>query len=118
MYPKRAAASMQTVIRFAVRSPGASLIPGPVDARAFIEALERRVAGKRGWDWTGLPVAAGDPGPGLKSVPPDEDLSTIMQILSKDDINQVPVIHDGNVVGIVGRDNIISFINLRGELEK
>ena len=54
----------------------------------------------------------------LKSVPPDEDLNAIMQILSRDDINQVPVVQDGNVIGIVGRDNIISFINLRGELEK
>ena len=54
----------------------------------------------------------------LKSVPPDEDLSAIMQMLSREDINQVPVVQDGNVIGIVGRDNIISFINVRGELEK
>lgn len=54
----------------------------------------------------------------LKSVSPDEDLSTVMQILSRDDINQVPVIQDDNVIGIVARDNIISFINVRGELGK
>ena len=54
----------------------------------------------------------------LKSVPPNEDLNTVLQILAKDDINQVPVVQDGNIVGMVGRDNIISFINIRGELEK
>lgn len=54
----------------------------------------------------------------LKSVSPDEDLGAILQIIAGDDINQVPVVQDGNIVGMVGRDNIIAFINVRGELQK
>ena len=39
-------------------------------------------------------------------------------LLAENDINQVPVIQDNNVVGILGRDNIINFINVRNELSR
>jgi len=35
----------------------------------------------------------------LKAVTPNEDLNTIMQTLSQNDINQVPVVDDDKVVG-------------------
>jgi Zn-dependent protease/CBS domain-containing protein len=53
----------------------------------------------------------------VKSVSPNEDLSTILQILSENDINQVPVVRDNKVLGIVARDNLINFINTRNELQ-
>jgi hypothetical protein len=31
-------------------------------------------------------------------------------------INQVLVVKEGTIIGMVARDNLISFINLRGEL--
>jgi hypothetical protein len=34
--------------------PNASLVPGPVDEKQFIAALERRLDGKPGWDWAPL----------------------------------------------------------------
>jgi Zn-dependent protease len=52
----------------------------------------------------------------LKSVRPDEDLSSVLQILIENDINQVPVIQDRNVIGLIGRDNILSFVNVRSQL--
>jgi len=52
----------------------------------------------------------------LKTVGPDEDLATVMQILAEENINQVLVVKEGNIIGMVARDNLISFINLRGEL--
>ena len=52
----------------------------------------------------------------IKSVKPNEDLSTVLQILAQNDINQVPVLQDNNIIGMVARDNIIAFINIRGEL--
>ena len=52
----------------------------------------------------------------LKSVPPSEDLSNLMTILTEADINQVLVVDNGGIVGVIGRDNLLSFINLRGEL--
>jgi Zn-dependent protease/predicted transcriptional regulator len=54
----------------------------------------------------------------VKSVSPNEDLSNILQILSQNDINQVPVVWENKVVGIVARDNLINFINTRQELQR
>jgi Zn-dependent protease/predicted transcriptional regulator len=54
----------------------------------------------------------------LKHVSPKEDLSTVLKILAENDINQVPVIDDGNIVGMVARDNIVNFVHLRQQLNK
>ncbi len=54
----------------------------------------------------------------LKSVGPNEDLNTVLQIMAQDDINQVPVLHEGKIVGMVGRDNIINFVNTSAELQR
>ncbi len=53
---------------------------------------------------------------GLKRVTQDDDLSAVMRLLTEEDINQVPVMADGNIVGVVARDNLLSFINLHAEL--
>jgi len=52
----------------------------------------------------------------LKSVKPDEDLSNVLRILTGDNINQVLVMKDGNMLGMIARDNLLSFINVRNEL--
>ncbi len=52
----------------------------------------------------------------LKSVSPGEDLFKVLQIMASSDVNQVPVVEGSNIVGMVGRDNLISFINVRSEL--
>ncbi len=52
----------------------------------------------------------------LKSVSPDEDLATVLKILTEKNINQLPVIKDGNIVGMIARDNLLSFISVRSEL--
>jgi Zn-dependent protease/CBS domain-containing protein len=49
-------------------------------------------------------------------VRPDESLSTALQLLTEADVNQLPVIDDGAVVGMIARDNILSFIGIRAEL--
>jgi Zn-dependent protease/CBS domain-containing protein len=54
----------------------------------------------------------------LKAIKPDEDLSTVMNTLSQNDINQLPVIKDDTVLGMVARENIINFINIRTQLNK
>jgi len=54
----------------------------------------------------------------LKTVKPDEDLITVLQIMSQNDINQVPVIENNKVVGMVGRDNLINFMNTMAEINK
>ena len=52
----------------------------------------------------------------LKSIRPDENLSTVLKMLVQNDINQVPVISDNNIIGMVARDNIIGFVNTMAEL--
>ncbi len=52
----------------------------------------------------------------VKQVGPDEDLTSVMQLLTDEDINQLPVVEDNKVVGIVGRDRLLTFINTRAEL--
>jgi CBS domain-containing protein len=55
---------------------------------------------------------------GLKSVRPDDDLSTVLRILVENDINQIPVIQDNAIIGLIGRDNILAYIGARNELGK
>jgi CBS domain-containing protein len=52
----------------------------------------------------------------LKWVRPDEELSSILQILTQDDINQVPVVEDSKIVGMVSRENLLNFVNIRSRL--
>lgn len=52
----------------------------------------------------------------MKSISPNEDLSTALRVLTEEDINQVLVIENGSLTGVIGRDNLLSFIKLRGEL--
>ncbi|MDM8001249.1 MAG: site-2 protease family protein [Dehalococcoidia bacterium] len=52
----------------------------------------------------------------VKQVRPDDDLSSVMSLLTDEDVNQLPVVQDHNIVGMVARDNLLSFIHLRGEL--
>ncbi len=47
----------------------------------------------------------------LKRVTPDEDLSTVLNILTQENLNQVPVMVDGQMVGMVTRENLISFVS-------
>lgn len=54
----------------------------------------------------------------LKFVGPNEDLNTVLQIMAQEDINQLPVIYEGKIVGMVGRDSIINFVNTRAELQR
>jgi Zn-dependent protease/predicted transcriptional regulator len=53
----------------------------------------------------------------ITSVAPDDDLSTVLRVLSEQDTNQVLVIENGDIAGIIGRENLRSFIKLRGEVK-
>ena len=40
----------------------------------------------------------------------------MLRLLTEQDVNQLPVVEDGNIVGTIGRDNLLAFINLRDRL--
>lgn len=52
----------------------------------------------------------------VKSVGPNDGLSTAMQLLNDDDLNQLPVTEGHSIVGMIARDNLLSFIHARAEL--
>jgi Zn-dependent protease/predicted transcriptional regulator len=52
----------------------------------------------------------------LKWVRPDEELSSVLRILTQDDINQVPVVQDGKIIGMVTRENLLNFVHVRSRL--
>jgi Zn-dependent protease/predicted transcriptional regulator len=56
------------------------------------------------------------PADGLKKVGPEEELWAAMQHMTEEGVNQLPVMDDGRLLGMLGRDNIVSFIRVRGEL--
>jgi len=52
----------------------------------------------------------------LKKVGPDEELWVAMKNMTEEGVNQLPVMDDGQLLGMLGRDNIVSFIRIKGEL--
>ena len=52
----------------------------------------------------------------LKWVRPDEELSSVLRILTQDNINQVPVVADNKIVGMVSRENVLNFVHVRSRL--
>ncbi|RJO61262.1 MAG: site-2 protease family protein [Dehalococcoidia bacterium] len=47
----------------------------------------------------------------LMQVTPDEDLSTVLNILTQENLNQVPVMVDGQMVGMVTRESLLNFVS-------
>ncbi len=50
------------------------------------------------------------PAEDLKQVSPDQPLSRVMAIMTSEDVNQVPVVKDGNFQGMISRDTILDLI--------
>jgi CBS domain-containing protein len=53
----------------------------------------------------------------LHSVSPDEDLRQVLQLMARQDINQVPVVEDGRLLGLISRSDILRLIQTRRELQ-
>ncbi len=52
----------------------------------------------------------------LKTVSPDADIQSALQFLVEGSLNQVPVMKDDQVVGLLSRADIVRFLQLREEL--
>jgi len=39
-----------------------------------------------------------------------------MRLLTENDINQVPVVEDNQVIGMVTRENLLNYVNIRSGL--
>lgn len=68
-------------------------------------------------DWTRTRVRdAMTPRNKLKVVRPREDLARMLSLMGEGDINQVPVMENGQVVGMVHRGDLIHYIQARQEV--
>ena len=52
----------------------------------------------------------------LKMAYPGQDALSVMEQMSESDINQMPVVSDGKVIGLVTRDNLTGFLRTRSRL--
>ena len=52
----------------------------------------------------------------LKSVSPDRDMFKVMKLMAEENINQVPVIEGGCLIGMISRDRLLEFLATREEL--
>lgn len=53
----------------------------------------------------------------LKAVTPDEDLSVAFQRMSAEDVNQLPVVEGGRLVGLLRRDTLLQYLRAHTHLE-
>jgi len=49
----------------------------------------------------------------LQTVGPHDELVTAFRVLTQQNINQLPVVSDGYLVGMIARDNLLAFISLQ-----
>ncbi|MHB0868287.1 MAG: CBS domain-containing protein [Chloroflexota bacterium] len=67
--------------------------------------------------WEETPVAvAMTRAEDLRTVRPEDELTDALRILAEHDINQLPVVDSGRLVGLLSRSNMIRFLQIREEL--
>ncbi len=52
----------------------------------------------------------------LKAVRPEQDALSILEQMNENDINQMPVVNEGKIIGLITRDNLARFLHTRAEL--
>ncbi len=52
----------------------------------------------------------------IKAVRPDEELVAVFERMTSEDINQFPVMENGQLLGMVARNNVLDFLRARAEL--
>lgn len=66
--------------------------------------------------WATTPLSAVMTRAPLKAVPLRSDLASALKVMVDANINQLPVMQDGRVVGVVTRADILRYLHLRDEL--
>ncbi len=52
----------------------------------------------------------------LKAVRPEQDALSILEQMDENEINQMPVVNEGRVIGLITRDNLVRFLRTHAEL--
>jgi CBS domain-containing protein len=53
----------------------------------------------------------------MRTVASDTPLGSAMEMMSRHDLNQVPVISNGRLAGVLSRAQVLSFLQTRTELQ-
>jgi Zn-dependent protease/CBS domain-containing protein len=53
----------------------------------------------------------------LRTVGPEEHLGNVLNLLQSEDINQLPVLSEGKLIGLISRTNLIEYLQMRQEIE-
>jgi CBS domain-containing protein len=68
-------------------------------------------------EWSRNSVGAIMSRPPLKAIGPDAPVTTALERLVEDDVNQLLVVDkDGTLLGILARGDVMRFLQMRGEL--
>ncbi len=81
----------------------------------LITPAELRQVEREHWPQTSV-RAAMRPLDRIHAVNPDTPLTTAMEIMAREDINQLPVVSNGHVEGIVSRGQVLHLLQARSEL--
>ena len=52
----------------------------------------------------------------LRAIGPDVELWSALQEMTEEGVNQLPVVEEGQLLGMLGRDNILTFLRTKAEL--
>lgn len=110
-------ASLSELVHDHILQRGIRALPVVEDGRlqGMITLNEVRRIPRERWDET--PVeAVMTRREDLQTVRPNDELARAVQIMAEYDINQLPVVEDGWLVGLLSRSNLIRFIQVREEL--
>lgn len=66
--------------------------------------------------WASIPVSQVMHRSPIHSVKPEDDLNVAMKLIAKYDLNQIPVLSNGKLVGILTRADVINYLQLSQEL--
>ena len=109
--------TVQELVNEQILTGGRRCFPVVADNRALglITLNDVRAVPRNLWDTKKVSDAM-IPADKMISVGPNEDLVKVFQILTEKDINQVPVVEDGKIVGMIGRDALLAFVRVRADL--
>jgi len=109
--------TVQQLVNEQILTGGRRCFPVAVDNKALglITLNDVRAIPRNMWD-TKMVSDAMIPADKMVSVGPNEDLAKVFQMLTERDINQVPVVEDGKIVGMIGRDALLAFVRVRADL--
>ena len=77
---------------------------------------ELKAVSRQNWPSTTVAQAM-RPFDAMRWVEPDADLKQVVELMEKDEVNQVPVVSGGQLEGLIGRDDLLGFIQTRSEFD-